>query len=199
MKTHAATADVASNPTLHSVRRQNIWRRPGRRLAEDRPRLGFDVRRRLRVAEIDMSWIIVDEREGVGRVDTWSEYLCVSRTDNPKEYEVAICRHEVVAELPREWFDDDWQPLPDYADADGNLVLPEYYEIDGHHTKLTGHNGEYLLGELVLDEQFGGPITASLDGFPPLPDALAALGWKTSDLEELVQEIKRALSLVADL
>lgn len=151
---------------------------------------------------VESTWIIIDEREGVGRVDTWSEYLCVSRTEDPRIYEFAICRHEMVGEIPSEWFDEEGQPLPEYSDKDGSLVIPEYYEYryagGTVRTKLTGHDGEYLLGELVLDEQFGGPVPASLDGAPPLSDALESMGWKTSNLDGLRQEIKRSLSLVAD-
>lgn len=44
---------------LHSVRRQNIWRNLRRRLAEVRPRLGFDVRRRsCGVASADVRWSV---------------------------------------------------------------------------------------------------------------------------------------------
>lgn len=144
-----------------------------------------------------MSWIIVDEREGVGRLDTWSEYLCMGRTEDSRVYELVVCRHEMVAEIPSEWFDDDGEPLPEFRDSDGCLALPEHYEMGGRHTKLTGHDGEYLLGELVPDEQFGGPVTVSLDGVPPLSNALETLRWKTSSMEGLIQAIDEALSLVA--
>ena len=71
---------------------------------------------------------ILDEREGVGRVDTWSEYLCVSRTHDPDKFEIAICRYEMVGEIPTDWFDDEGQPLPKYSDDTGCLKVPEYYE-----------------------------------------------------------------------
>lgn len=143
-------------------------------------------------------WVVIAEREGVGRLDTWIEYLCVRRIDDAGVCELAICCHEPIAEIPSEWFDDEGEPLPEFKDSDGCLALPEYYEMGGSRTKLTGHDGEYLLGELVLDEQFGGPVSASLDGAPPMSDALESLGWKTTNPEGLRQEIKRSLSLAAD-
>lgn len=69
-------------------------------------------------------WIIIDEREGAGRLDSWNEYLCARRTSDPARYEIAICCYEIVSELPREWFDDNWHPLPEYSDAEGNFALP---------------------------------------------------------------------------
>lgn len=139
-------------------------------------------------------WVIVYEREGVGRLDTWSEYLCAVRTDDPEQCEIAICRHEVIGELPREWFDDDWQPLPEYSDAEGNLVLPDQYDVGGRSAKLTGHDGEYLLGELSWDEEFGGPYVVNLDDDAALTDAFDALGWKSFDLALLRRDIRLALS-----
>ncbi len=51
---------VAVERAVHAVRRQNIWRRPELRLAEGRPRLGFDVRRRAcGAASVDVRWSVV--------------------------------------------------------------------------------------------------------------------------------------------
>ena len=47
------------NANLGGVRRQNIWRNSRRRLAECRPRLGVDVRRRAcGVASADVRWSV---------------------------------------------------------------------------------------------------------------------------------------------
>jgi len=44
---------------VKAVRRQNIWRNSRRRLAECRPRLGIDVRRRAcGVASADVRWSV---------------------------------------------------------------------------------------------------------------------------------------------
>ena len=44
---------------INGVRRQNIWRNSRRRLAECRPRLGIDVRRRAcGVASADVRWSV---------------------------------------------------------------------------------------------------------------------------------------------
>lgn len=147
---------------------------------------------------MDSSWIVVDEREGVGRVDTWSEYLCVSRTDKPETFDIAICRYEVVGEIPTAWFDDEGQPLPEYSDVTGSLKLPQFYEYRyaGRviRTKLSGHDGEYLLGELVFDETYGGPISVRADELVKFTDALSILQWVTADVGGLFALVKRSIS-----
>jgi len=139
-------------------------------------------------------WIIVDEREGIGRVDTWSEYLCVSSTDDPKKFAIAICRHEVVCEIPSEWFDEDGEPLVEYSDGDGNLLVPEWLEQWGHYTKLTGHEGGYLLGELVCDETYGLPITVHTENLAEMSLALKNLGWVAADQGALINSIQQAFA-----
>src|SRR5690606_15163092 len=50
---------LAGTYRLEPVRRQNIWRNSGRRLAECRPRLGVDVRRRAcGAASADVRWSV---------------------------------------------------------------------------------------------------------------------------------------------
>lgn len=146
----------------------------------------------------DSTWIILDEREGVGGVDTWSEYLCASRTDNPEQFEIAICRYEMVGEIPAEWFDDEGQPLPEYSDGTNCLIVPEYYEYRyaGQivRTKLTGHDGEYLLGQLVWDETFGGPITVHAGDSAEISLAIQTLEWVTADQNALISLIAQALA-----
>lgn len=144
------------------------------------------------------SWIIIDEREATGSIDTWSEYLCVSRTDVPNKFEIAICRYEMVGEIPQEWFDDEGQPLPEYSDSDGYLKIPEYFEhryAGGiFNTKLSGHDGEYLLGELVYDETYGQPISVQRDDDAVLSVALIDLEWNNANTDALATLIKRSLS-----
>ena len=123
-------------------------------------------------------WMILDEREAKGSIDTWSEFLCVRRTDEPDTCDIAICRYEVVGEIPTAWFDDEGQPLPEYCDVTGSLKLPQFYEYRyaGRviRTKLTGHDGEYLLGELVFDETYGGPISVVPEQNAAIAESLAA-------------------------
>ena len=144
------------------------------------------------------SWIIIDEREATGSIDTWSEYLCVSRTDDPKKFEIAICRYEMVGEIPLEWFDEDGQPLPEYSDGTGCLEVPEYYEYRyaGQivRTKLTGHDGEYLLGELVYDETYGQPISVQSEDDAQLSEALIGLKWYNANIDALIALIKLSLT-----
>ena len=144
------------------------------------------------------SWIIVDEREATGSIDTWSEYLCVSRTDDPKKFEIAICRYEMVGEIPLEWFDEDGQPLPEYSDGTGCLEVPEYYEYRyaGQivRTKLTGHDREYLLGELVYDETYGQPISVQSEDDAQLSEALIGLKWYNANIDALIALIKLSLT-----
>ena len=64
------------------------------------------------MTDSETQWIIVDEREGVGRVDTWSEYLCVMPASEPDTIEIAICRYEMLGEIPVDWFDEEGQTLP---------------------------------------------------------------------------------------
>jgi len=144
------------------------------------------------------SWIIVDEREATGSIDTRSEYLCVSRTDDPKKFEIAICRYEMVGEIPLEWFDEDGQPLPEYSDGTGCLEVPEYYEYRyaGQivRTKLTGHDREYLLGELVYDETYGQPISVQSEDDAQLSEALIGLKWYNANIDALIALIKLSLT-----
>lgn len=141
---------------------------------------------------LDSTWIVVDEREGVGRVDTWSEYLCVSRTDEPDTFDIAICRHELVGEIPKNWFDDEGQPLPEYSDDSGHLEVPEYFDGWAGRIKLTGHDGEYLLGELVFDETYGGPISVKADDMAAISGAVNDLGWVVTDESVLTKSVKQA-------
>ncbi|MCZ8017247.1 MULTISPECIES: hypothetical protein [Pseudomonadota] len=145
---------------------------------------------------MDYPWVIVDEREGVGRVDTWSEYLCVKLTDDDEKIDIAVCRHEVIGEIPSEWFDDDGVPLPEFSDENGYLVLPEFYEGWAGSTKLTGHDGGYLLGELTWDEGPGPPITAERQDVDAVSGALKSLGWSPSDTKALIDAIRKATSKV---
>lgn len=141
---------------------------------------------------MDYPWVIVDEREGVGRVDTWSEYLCVKLTDDQDQIDIAVCRNEVVGEIPSEWFDDEGEPLPEFSDENGFLVLPEFYEGWGGKTKLTGYDGAYLLGELIWDEEPGPPITVNLEDGEALYDAIKSLGWHPADGNSLIEAIRKA-------
>lgn len=139
------------------------------------------------------TWIIVDQREGSGRLDAWSEYLCVSRLPDPAKFEIAICRHELVGEIPTDWFDEDGVPYPEYSDEVGDLVVPDYYDVGSYRAKLSGHDGEYLLGELALDETFGQPIVL-LDGDEDgLKQALVALDWVPCDAVNLQQRINQCV------
>jgi hypothetical protein len=144
------------------------------------------------------SWIIIDEREATGSIDTWNEYLCVGRTDDPNNFEIAICGYEMVGEIPSDWFDEDGQPLPEYSDGTGCLEVPEYYEYRyaGQivRTKLTGHDGEYLLGELVYDETYGSPITVHAEYLAELSLALKNLGWVAADQGVLINSIQQAFA-----
>ena len=144
------------------------------------------------------SWIIIDEREATGSIDTWSEYLCVSQTDEPQSFEIAICRYEMVGEIPQEWFDDEGQPLTEYSDSEGYLKIPEYFEhryAGGiFKTKLSGHDGEYLLGELVYDETYGGPISVKIEEVEKLADVLMIFQWVAADVDGLIDAIKRCIS-----
>jgi hypothetical protein len=144
------------------------------------------------------SWVIIDEREATGSINTWSEYLCVSRTDDPNNFERAICRYEMVGEIPQEWFDAEGQPLPEYSDSDGYLEIPEYIEhryAGGiFNTKLSGHDGEYLLGELVYDETYGGPISVKIKEVEKLADVLMIFQWVAADVDGLIDAIKRCIS-----
>lgn len=139
-------------------------------------------------------WIIVDEREGVGRVDTWSEYLCVSSTDDPSKFDIAVCGSEVVGEIPADWFDDEGQPIPEYSDDTGCLEVPEYYDGWAGVTKLTGHDGEYLLGELVCNETYGLPITVHAENLAEMSLALMNLGWVAADQGALINSIQQAFA-----
>ena len=143
-------------------------------------------------------WMILDEREAKGSIDTWSEFLCVRRTDEPDTCDIAICGYEVVGEIPTAWFDDEGQPLPEYSDVTGSLKLPQFYEYRyaGRviRTKLSGHDGEYLLGELVFDETYGGPISVRVDDLVKLTDALSIIQWVTADVGGLFALVKRSIS-----
>jgi len=150
------------------------------------------------VEPMDNTWIILDEREGVGRVDTWSEYLCVSRTHDPDKFEIAICRYEMVGEIPTDWFDDEGQPLPKYSDDTGCLEVPEYYEhrYAGQivRTKLTGHDGEYLLGELSCDESFGPPITVNRRDTAEIIGLVNDMGWVVAEPQSLLEAIGKSMA-----
>ena len=136
----------------------------------------------------------MDEREGVGRVDTWSEYLCVSSTNDPDKFEIAICRNEVVGEIPSDWFDDEGQPLTEYFDGTGYLVVPEYYDGWAGRTKLTGHDGEYLLGELSWDESFAPPITVNRRNTVEIINAMNDLGWVAAEPQSLLEAIRKSMA-----
>ncbi len=140
------------------------------------------------------SWIIVDEREATGSIDTWREYLCISPANDPDKFEIAICRHELVGEIPADWFDDEGQPLPEYSDDTGYLEVPEYFDGWAGRTKLTGHDGEYLLGELVWDETYGGPITVQAKDLADVSLGIGTLGWTTANEVALICSILQAVA-----
>jgi hypothetical protein len=143
-------------------------------------------------------WQPIDEREGSGRLDTWSEYLCVSINGDPDTFELAICRNEVIGPIPVEWFDDEGNPLPEYADASGELKLPEFYEerYSGGivRTKILSHDGEYLFGELACDETYGPSIVGPTDDDAQILEAFKSLGWFSSDEQMLLIKVRQFLS-----
>ena len=51
---------IVATVMIAGVRRQNIWRKVGRELTEDRPHLGVDLRRRVcGAASADVRWSVV--------------------------------------------------------------------------------------------------------------------------------------------
>jgi hypothetical protein len=140
------------------------------------------------------SWVIVDEREGVGRVDTWNEYLCIRTSDDPDWVEITICRYEMVGEIPADWFDEEGRPLPEYSDGSDYLVVPDYFDGWAGRAKLTGHDGEYLLGELAVDEAVGWIGKAQWLDRREISKNLESLQWKTSNLDTLVATIATAMA-----
>ncbi len=141
------------------------------------------------MADSSADWIVLDQREGVGRVDTWDEYLCVRKSEKANEVELAICRHQIVCEIPREWFDDDGQPLEEFRDEYGDFQAPEYIDISSSagpiRTAIIGHDGEYLLSDLMCDETYGLPLQAPGDDVEKIQEAISELEWAGPNIGRL--------------
>jgi hypothetical protein len=134
---------------------------------------------------MDKDWTIVGEREGVGRLDTWQEFLCIKRSEASDVFDLGIFRHELVAEIPSTWFDDDGNPLPEYSDEQGYLSVPDYYG----GRAVTGHDGEYLLGDLVWDETYGPMQELKSVLKSEVTAVLENMEWRAPDLDKLLSVI----------
>ena len=133
-------------------------------------------------AETD--WRIIGEREGVSRVDTWDEFLCLCHED--RGWFVSVCSYKPLAVFPCEWFDDDGQPMAPYADEDGCLLPPVRFEGQA----VTGHGGGYLLGELSPINDYASLRLIS-DGPEEVASALREIGWDEADTPKVLEATHR--------
>ena len=126
-----------------------------------------------------MTWYPIFSREQSTMADTWTEYLCATREGD--KFDLGICAPELLGYIPREWFDEDDEPLPEYRDEYGSLLVPT--EFEGR--SVVGHDGEYLLGPLVQcdNERSASVSELSLEA---LSEALRQMEWDPEDASKLL-------------
>jgi hypothetical protein len=131
--------------------------------------------------------LAVARREQFGVHDSWDEYLCAF--SHPWGFMLDVFRYEWLGPVPRQWFGEDGEPLPEHLDPQGSLKLPEV--IDG--TPVLAH----MYGGFV------GPFQSVCEGSVRISDhsedlvlsALEALGWDrrfTADVQEALRQIEAA-------
>lgn len=131
--------------------------------------------------------LAVARREQFGVHDTWDEYLCAF--SDPWGFMLDVFRYEWLGPVPRQWFSEDGEPLPEHLDPQGNLKLPEV--IDG--TPVLAH----------MYAGFVGPFQSVCEGSVRISDrsedlvlsALEALGWDrsfTADVQEALRQLEVA-------
>ncbi|MGE8142892.1 hypothetical protein ACQKOE_13025 [Novosphingobium sp. NPDC080210] len=129
-----------------------------------------------------MTWSKILSREQGTMADTWTEYLCAKPANDG--FVLGVCIYEIVDYIPGEWFDDDGEPLPEFRDAKGDLVLPA--EFNGR--PIEGHDGEWLLGPL---DQWNNEETAYVTelSHSSVAEALEILDWKISEANEVLSAL----------
>jgi hypothetical protein len=135
-----------------------------------------------------MEWQILHSREQSTVADTWTEYLCAKIDET--QITLGICIYELLGDLPREWFDDDGELLPEFQDENGDLELPDEY--DGK--PVTGNNGEWLLGPLDRwnNDEIATITELSLES---ITEALHALQWDPADASEVLTALAKLRQL----
>lgn len=127
-------------------------------------------------------WVILAEREGYGRVDSWDEYFAISR--HMESYCFCVVRDQWLGEVPDDWFDEDGELLPEHQHENGDLKLPD--EIDG--CAVLGYKYGGFTGELSAE----GWEPVMVPHLTPLRvrDALSQLQWREGDFGEVWEALK---------
>lgn len=132
----------------------------------------------------NMAWHTILLREQSTMADTWTEYLCAKVEKD--EIVLGICIYEILEYLPKEWFNDEGEPLPEFRDANGDLELPAEY----NGRSVEGHDGEWLLGPL---DQWNNGDTAYVTELTPeaVSQALDLIGWAGAEVEQVLSAVAR--------
>lgn len=136
-------------------------------------------------------WTTLATCTAQGAVDCWLTHLVARQVHGGVALDVF--GETVLGEIPRDWYDEDGNVLPMFRTDDGDIRLPEVF----NGSSVTGHDGEYILGEMKPAADGSEKILASLR-LDDLYDALEQLGWDVDDLED-VRDALEPLFGVADV
>lgn len=130
-------------------------------------------------------WITLGRREVCGYAGyDYTEFLCARR--NGPGFVLNNFAHQVVCEVPDEWYDDDHELLPEFRDEDGALKVPD--EIDGWQV-LAYRNGEFLSDLAPVDA--GAALEITDWSAQTLIKALSALYWDETAISEVQAELAK--------
>ena len=118
-------------------------------------------------------FIIIDERENSGWVDSWTEYLCLEELS--EEFELTIRSNEILAEAM------------EYVDEEGEeLELPE--KINGEFVHC--RDGDFILGEnLVIRPGINGGSIKFKDAHEEnVKNWLQSLRWFEDEIFSEIEE-----------
>lgn len=133
-------------------------------------------------ARDEPEWTILASRDASGALDCWTEHLGVRPA--PQGLELGLLAPKVLGEIPQDWYDEDGDLLPEYADDMGELRLPDTF----NGSRVADFDGEYLFGAPVLS----GSDTLLLTDFSErgIQHALGSFGWPEEEREEAFSELQ---------
>ena len=89
--------------------------------------------------------------------------------------DLTLFGHEIVGDIPREWFDENGEVLPQFSDEDGDICIPDVY--DGHI--VVRRDGEYPFGSsMPVDDDASVSVDVTADA---IAEGLRSLEWRPDD------------------
>lgn len=132
-------------------------------------------------------WKVLASREAAGAVDCWDEYLGFQ--GEPGDYTFSVLRHLWLGAVPDDWYDDEWELLPEHRDENGELKLPK--EVD--YCPVRAHMYGGFVGD--LDPAWHDPVIVTELTEGSVREVLRQVGWDQSDFDAIWEGIKAALGL----